>query len=200
MNSSGEQNSGRLHSIPPLLIAESADEFALLRKELNDEIQPQGVIEQMYVDDFATLTWEILRFRRYKTIMIDNHRREALSGILGQLLCNDDYDEPYDKILDAKDLASSWFGSKKAQARVAKLLRKFQMDEAAIEAEAIESCFENIERLEGMLTALEVRRDRALRFIAEYRQLLSKQLRQAGDRILDNDDVPRLVAVQKRPD
>ena len=61
-------------------------------------------------------------------------------------------------------------------------------------------CVEDIERLDRMLALAEVRRDRALRFIAEYRQLLSKQLRQAGDRFLDNDDVPRLVAVAKRSD
>ena len=83
---------------------------------------------------------------------------------------------------------------------MAKLLCKFQMDEGAIEAKAFESCSENIERLDSILTTLEFRRDRALRFIAEYRKILSKQLRQAGDRILDNDDVPRLVAVGKRSD
>jgi hypothetical protein len=121
MNSSGEQNSGALHSMPPLLIAESADEFALLQKQLKDEIQPQGVIEQMYVDDFATLTRGILHFRRYKTIMIDSHRREALSGILGRLLCSDDYDDPRDQIYDANDLAISWFDSKKAQATASQI-------------------------------------------------------------------------------
>src|SRR6202171_2729673 len=193
MTQSLDQNVDMLRSVAPLLITESVDEFASLRKGLKNEIKPEGVIEQMYVDDFATLIWEILRLRRYKTIMIDNHRRDALRGILVQLLCDDDYDQPYDKMLDAKDLACSWFDSKKAQARVAKLLRKFQMDEAAMEAEAFESCFENIERLDRMLTALEFRRDKALRCIAEYRQILSKQLRQAADRILDNDDVPRLI-------
>jgi len=195
-----DRNADGLRSMAPLLSAESADEFASLRKQLENEIHPEGPIDQIYVDDFATLIWEILRLRRYKTIMIDNHRRDALRGVLMQLLCDDDYDQPYDKALDAKDLACSWFDSKKAQARVAKLLRKFQMDEAAIEAEAFRLCSEDLERLDRMLTALEFRRDRALRSIAEYRQILSRQLRQAADRILDNDEVPRLIAVGKRPD
>ncbi len=51
-----------------------------------------------------------------------------------------------------------------------------------------------------MLVLAEVRRDRALRCVADYRQLRSKQLQQAANRILDNDDVPRLVAVRKRSD
>ena len=195
-----DRNADGLRSMAPLLSAESADEFASLRKQLENEIHPEGPIDQIYVDDFATLIWEILRLRRYKTIMIDNHRRDALRGVLMQLLCDDDYDQPYDKALDAKDLACSWFDSKKAQARVAKLLRKFQMDEAAIEAEAFRLCSEDLERLDRMLTALEFRRDRALRFIAEYRQILSRQLQRAANRILENDEVPRLIAVGKRPD
>jgi type IV secretory pathway VirB4 component len=187
-----------LRSMAPLLSAESADEFASLRKELKNEIQPEGAIEQIYVDDFATLIWEILRLRRYKTVILNSSRRAALQGILEQLLSDRDYEHSYQKDIDAEDLARSWFDNKNAQARVAKLLRKFQMDEGAIEAEAFRLCSEELERLERILTALEFRRDRALRFIAEYRQLLSKQLRQAGDRILEHDDVPRLVAVAKR--
>jgi hypothetical protein len=200
MTSSTEQNSGGLRSMPPLLITESADEFASLRKELKNEIQPEGAIEQMYLDDFATLIWEILRLRRYKTVIIDNSRLAALRRILLQLLFDRDYDHSYEKDTDAEDLARSWFDNKKAQTRVAQLLRKFQMDEGAIEAEAFRSRAEDLERLERMLTTLEFRRDKALRCIADYRQIFSKQLRQAGDRILDNDDVPRLVAVGKRSD
>ncbi len=200
MTESLDQNVDMLRSVAPLLITESVDEFASLRKGLKSEIKPEGVIEQMYVDDFATLIWEILRLRRYKTVIINNSRLAALRGILDQLLCPRDYDGPYDKDLDAEDLARSWFHNKKAQTRVAQLLRQFQMDEGAIEAEAFRLCSEDLERLERILTALEFRRDKVLRSIAEYRQILSKQLQQAADRILDNDDVPRLVAVAKRSD
>jgi hypothetical protein len=112
----------------PLLSAESADEFASLRKELKNEIQPEGAIEQIYVDDFATLIWEILRLRRYKTVILNSSRRAALQGILEQLLSDRDYEHSYQKDIDAEDLARSWFDNKNAQARVAKLLRKFQMD------------------------------------------------------------------------
>jgi hypothetical protein len=203
MTQSLDQNVYVLHSMAPLLINESADEFASLRKGLKSEIKPEGVIEQMYVDDFATLIWEILRLRRYKTMIINNSRLAALRGILKQLLCRRDYDQPYDKDLDGEDLARSWFDNKKkkAQTRVAKLLRQFQMDEGAIEAEAFRLCAEDLERLERMLTTLEFRRDKTLRSIREYRQILSKQLQQAGNRILDNDEEPPyLVAMGKRSD
>jgi hypothetical protein len=47
--------------------------------------------------------------------------------------------------------------------------------------------------MDGMLTVLEVRRERILRFIGEYRHSLSAQLRQCTDSILEREDVPRLV-------
>jgi hypothetical protein len=98
-------------------------------------------------------------------------------------------------MLDAKDLACSWFDSKK---RAAKLVCKFQMDEAAIEAEAFESCFENVERLDQMLTALEFRRDRTLRFIAEYREIPRNSSGWPATTSSTMTEVPRLVAVGKR--
>jgi len=199
MTESLDENVDLLRSVAPLLINESVDEFAALRKELKNEIQPEGVIEQMYVDDFAVLIWEILRLRRYKTVIINNSRLAALRGILEQLLCRPDFDvDGHEKA--AEDLARSWFDDKKAQARVATLLRKFGLDEGAIEAEAFRSCAEDLERLDRMQALAEVRRDKALRCVADYRQILSKQLQQSTDRILDNDEVPRLVAMRKRSD
>ena len=199
-----DQNVDVLRSMPPLLSAESADEFASLRKQLEDGIHPEGPIEQIYLDEFAIIIWEIWRLRRYKTIIINNGRLEALQKILEQLLCCPDSDDPdvvrYFHEHGAEDLARSWFETKKAKTRVAKLLRKFQMDEGAIEVEAFRLCAEHLERLDRMLTASEFRRDKALRFIGEYRQSLSKQFQGAADRILDHDEVPRLVAVSRRPD
>jgi hypothetical protein len=193
-----DQNLDVLRSMAPLLSAESADEFASLRKQLENEIHPEGPIEQIYLDEFAIIIWEIWRLRRYKTVIINNARLEALQKILEQLLCRPDYDPDSDFIYvhsrAAEDLARSWFDNKKAQTRVAKLLRKFQMDEGAIEAEAFRLCAEDLERLDRMLALAEVRREKALRYIADYRQILSKQLQQAANRILDHDEVPRLVA------
>jgi len=58
----------------------------------------EGVIAQMYVDDFATFIWEILRLRRYGTaIIINNSRLATLQRILEQLLCHRNCDRPYSR-------------------------------------------------------------------------------------------------------
>lgn len=196
MTSSAQRNSAKLSLIPPLLMSESQDHFASICDELEQEIRPSGVIERIYVQDIANIICEIQRFRRYKTTMIYNSYLVAVRKILLQLLRRNDFRHGYQE--GVEDLARRWFSDEKAKAKVAKLLRKFQMDEAAFEAEAFRVCSEDLERLDRILTALEFRRDKALRAITEYRQIFSKQLQQAANRILDNDEVPRLAAVGNR--
>jgi hypothetical protein len=200
MTESLDQNFDMLRAVTPLLITESVVEFALLRKELENEIKPEGVIEQIYLDDFASLTWDILRLRRSKTGITNGAFLAALQSMLKQLLNRRDYEFPYHHGEAAEDLARGWFENKKAKSKVATLLRKFGLDEGAIEAEAFRSRAEDLERFDRMLALAEVRRDKALRSIADYRQSLAEQIKQCTDQILENDEVPRLVAVHKRSD
>jgi hypothetical protein len=132
-----------------------------------------------------------VRLRRAKTGIINGAFLAALQGIQEQVLPRDD-DDDHERA--AEDLAREWFENGKAETQVAALLRKFGLDESTIEAQAFRSCAEDLERLQRMLALAEVRRDRALRCIADYRQSLAKQIKQAADRILDNDDVSRLVS------
>ena len=70
----------------PLLLTEFKDEFNLIRDNLNDQIKPRGIIEQMYVEDVTYLVWEILRLRRSKAAIINLAFRDALTEIVMQLL------------------------------------------------------------------------------------------------------------------
>ena len=66
----------------PLLITESPDEFDALRDAFEQEIKPQGIIEQMYVDDHSSIVWDILRLRRCKVVIINSAFRNALEHLL----------------------------------------------------------------------------------------------------------------------
>jgi hypothetical protein len=183
-----------LRPLPCLTITESSDELASLCQQVNDEIEPIGFIEQMYVKDIIALTWDILRLRRGKTGIINGAFLAALQSIVEQLLPQEDYESIYDQEQAAKDLAREWFENGKVKTQVAALLRKFGLDEGTVEAEAFRSRAEDLERLDRMLALAEVRRDKALRCIADYRQSLAKQIKNSTDRILEGDDVPRLVS------
>src|SRR5215470_1761935 len=175
----------------PLLISESAEEFDALRDAFEREIKPRGIIEQMYVHDISSIVWEILRLRRCKVIIINSAFRGALEDLLKQLLRQPGQDE-YHVEDEAQALAQSWFTDQEAKKQVSETLSRFDLDESAIEAEAIRRSSSDLELLDRMLTSLESRRNKALSCVAEYRASLSHQLRQSADRIIDGKGVLRL--------
>jgi hypothetical protein len=187
-NASGEKTTAS-RPYPIVLRTEAEDEFASLHEELEQDIQPKGFIERMYVQDIAALIWEIIRLRRFKTVIINNAFRPALQNILKQILFKPEFIQKLDYELEADTLAYDWFHSQKAKTQVAKLLRQFQLDECAIEAEAFRLMSSDIDRLDRMMTLAEVRRDKALHCIAEYRDSLARRFRQSSERILGAEDV-----------
>ena len=67
---------------PPVLIAESADQFSRLRDALKDEFKPHGAVEEFMVEEIAALMWEIRRYRRAKTNILNSAYRSALENLL----------------------------------------------------------------------------------------------------------------------
>src|SRR5262245_17284797 len=67
---------------PPLLRSERAADFDALLRAFIDEIKPQGVIEQMYVNEIACLVWDILRWRRCKPVIIKLASHSAIKKII----------------------------------------------------------------------------------------------------------------------
>src|SRR5262245_56165295 len=174
----------------PLLITESADEFDALRDAFEQEIKPRGIIEQMYAHDICAIVWEILRLRRCKVVIINSTFRSALEYLLVQL--REPGQQDFDARGPARELAHAWFTDKEAQKQVSETLTRFDLDESAIEAEAIRRSSSDLELLDRMLTSLESRRDKALGCVAQYRASLAHQLRESADRIIDGKGVLRL--------
>ena len=137
----------------PLLITESAEEFDALREAFEREIKPRGIIEQMYVHDICSIVWEILRLRRCKVVIINSAFRSALEGVLMQLLRKPgQYARSTHLENQAEALAHAWFTDKEAQKQVSEMLSRFDLDESAIEAEAIRRSSSDLELLDRMLT------------------------------------------------
>jgi predicted component of type VI protein secretion system len=174
----------------PLLITESADDFDALRDAFEQEIKPRGIIEQMYVHDISAIVWEILRLRRCKVVIINAAFRNALEDLLVRLR------QPGQQDFEARDgarrLAHAWFTDKGARERVSETLSRFDLDESAIEAEAIRRSSADLELLDRMLTSLESRRNKALSCVAEYRASLAHQLRESADRLIEGKGMLRI--------
>jgi hypothetical protein len=114
-----------------------------------------------------------------------------LENILKQLLPSDNYENCLEHQRAAEDLARRWLEDREAKTEVIKLLRKFQLDETAIEAEAFRLRGEDLECLDRMLALEMARRDKVIFVLAEYRHTLAKFL-QVSDQILEEDETPNL--------
>jgi hypothetical protein len=173
---------------PPLLITESADEFAALLAALRQEIKPKGIIENIYLEDLAAIVWEIQRLRRCRTGIVNNAIRAALKSLLNQLLVSPDILDRLNSEAEAVRLADAWFVSQKAKKEALAILRRFNLDENAIEAEAVRLSWSDLELIDRMQTSLRSRLDKTLRCVADYRDSLAVRMRQSSDRIVENDE------------
>jgi len=120
---------------------------------------------------------KILRLRRCKVVIINQLLTQPGQFDHDRLLRN-----------QAQALACTWFTDKGAKKQVSEILSRFELDESAIEGEAIRKSSAGLELLDRMLSSLESRRDKALRCVAEYRASLADQLRESADRIIDGND------------
>jgi hypothetical protein len=181
----------------PLLATESKDDFDRIRDAFNDEIKPRGIVEQMYTADIIYLTWEILRFRRCKDVVISSGIRAALEKLLPEILRGPD-EEPYEREDEGRELAYGWFSNKHIKRQIVERLHQFHLDESAVEALAIRDSVGEIEQLDRLLASLESRRNKALGCIVGWRSDLAGRLREASNRIIDSK-VMTLEHSAKRP-
>ena len=174
-----------LCSHPPVLQSERAEDYDALLNALARDVGPRGYIEQMYVSDFAHHIWEIMRLRRCKTAIVKGAFRAAIRELLDTI-------KQWGDVIDLT-LAEKWC-TQKARDEVRKLLARSQLDESAIEAEAYRLSSRDLENLDKMLMAFEMRRDKALACIAGYRQSFAHQLNQSADKTIEQEasDLPRV--------
>jgi len=140
----------------------------------------------MFCDDIATLTWEIMRFRRTKVAMLNLALRGALYEVLVENLGELKGDQKTVTYLD------QWFVKDEIKKKISETLAKYNLDMSAIEAEAFCQCSQQLERIEHLLAAAESRRDKALINVAFYRESLAPQLRRKSIEVIQNDNISRI--------
>jgi hypothetical protein len=176
-----------LRSKPPVLRSESADEYISLHKNLVEEIRPQGAIEAVYVEEITDLIWEMKRLRNCKVSVIHQMSRRALESVLNQLLTTNEK-------MKVQGLVNRWFEDADAKEEVSEILKRFDLDEAAIEAEAIKLASDQLEWLDKSLVSAGARLAKSLRFVKSYRAGFIDDVRRHSARLLIDDD-----ATARRP-
>ena len=184
------QSSSAMLRGTPLLITESKAEFDRVRDALNEEIKPRGILEQMYVEDIAYLSWEVLRLRCSKVAIVNLAFRAALKDLITQLL-REPGQQIYELGVQSDELARDWFSDHNVKKQIGDLLREFELDESAIEAEAIRRSADDLERIDRLMASAEARRDKALVCVAQYRSDFGALLRDSSNQLIKKE-APRL--------
>ena len=172
-----------LRSKPPVLRSESADEYISLHKRLVDEMKPEGPIEALYIEEITDLIWSIRRLRDCKIDAIHQMSRRALESLLIDLLT-------IHQKIKIVGLVNRWFDDDEDEAAAAKeevheILKRFNLGESAIEAEAIRLASERLEWLDEALVSSSSRLDKSLRFIKSYRVDFVNELSRQSNRLLN---------------
>ncbi|OSI60628.1 hypothetical protein BSZ21_34785 [Bradyrhizobium canariense] len=163
-----------------MLTSESQEEFDALAIAMIEYIKPDDPIRESWVMDVIQATWEIVRYQRTRTALIQSQYRNALSNLLQHVA---DVNE-----LIALHLADGWLGTRAGKQEVAKRLEPFSLNETAIEAEAIRMVFPDLEVLDSLLTSALKRRNKALRLLSESEAPLARRAREVSNRIIAENE------------
>jgi hypothetical protein len=177
----------------PLLPGESGTEVARIVDSLTTELRPHGPILELYVREYAYFTLEARRLRQWKVCIIKNGFYNALDRILRKALRTPrtwgfDFEEG-DAPETSESLTQKWYTDDTVKGQILELLGNLGLDETNIYAEAVRNNSAELELLDKMLVSAELRRDRTLRMIAEYRVDLAPRLEKAAQRIIDGQAV-----------
>jgi hypothetical protein len=149
-------------------------------------VEPQHVIEWLWIKDVVDLSWEIWRLRRLKIELVEIDRENENARIEWG---REHADEPYFEGL----LGGT--GTPPTPAQIEARKNKPLLDTEADSAEFLFRHIEQYERIEKLLTSAELRRDRILREIELRRDHMGRRLRAASDEILDAQvQTPRIAA------
>jgi hypothetical protein len=173
----------------PVLITECKREFDQLREALMQDLAPRDTVEKILVDDVANLVWEKQRLRRAKTATWNMATKDAVVRLLGNLSVDPWWEGQANKL---------WLTDPFFRENLMPFLGKYGLGESAIAAEAMRWVEEDFRKLDRMETSLELRFQKTLRDMAEYRQAFADQARIASNRIIEAEAAPVINLLEKR--
>ncbi len=148
---------------------------------LIEELKPQGILEQAWVEDVFDHVWNLMRYRRLKTALLNAAAYQGLQLTLTPLI----------GATDALALATQWH-AKDADAinEVADILRSAGLSAETFMAQTLAIKLLEIEAIDRLIVQEEAQRNVALRELDRHRALLGQRVRQAIERVEDVDYTP----------
>ena len=158
---------------PPILPGEDARAYEKLASEVATAVKPTSIIEEIWINDIADLTWKITRLRKLKAQLMS----DSVPGILRKY---------FEYLGDPDKFVRKWVsGDPGVKARVEKRLSYINLTIDSVYGQALLKDVKHIERLDQMIMVIERRRNSVFHEIDRHRASLSRALRGKVDEIED---------------
>jgi hypothetical protein len=183
-----------------VLITESAEEFERLHDDFYVEFKPSGPLQHHVVADVVVKVWDIRRLRHVKTGVINAALRKGLEKLLQGLMPLEGNEmDLHQWLVEIKWLADQWFvGDESDKKEVLEILKRFKLDESAIEAAAVQFAAPELEKIDRLIASQEARLSKDLCLLAALRGELGGLLHGKIERII-NGKVLALDDASKKP-
>ncbi len=176
---SGGNTSGAIthhvpNTIPPLIAGEDPAAYEQLVTKISAFVRPGNIIEEIWVQDVADLSWEVNRLRRLKAELLKSNEHRGLRKILDQLL----------GLQRSQELTSRWAAKEpEALAEVEQTLAAAGIYQETVMANTLSALIEPIERIDNLLADSEWRRNATIREISHHQAIFAEHLRKATEAI-----------------
>lgn len=187
---------------PPLLRFEDPRAYDTLMAETAASIVPTDTIEWLLIRDVVDLTWEIMRYRRFKTALVDSEIKSELSSMLsvpeisetettfentwpplagfGKAVTRTRSEEELKELRKIRD-------SRIEERRSSPYFADKGRNDSVVYARAFMEGIENVNKIETLLQFAERRRNAALTKIEQYRASRAASHRGTSSKVIDGD-------------
>jgi hypothetical protein len=158
------------HVSPPQLDRDDpAAPFEVLLAHIIAEVKPHGIVEHLWVRDFAYRAFEVTRLRVVKADLLTASAGEGLCTVLRDLGADDYY-----------TLSKRWHArDPDALAAVEARLAAADLGMGAVRAQALAAHIREVEAIDRMIRGAEASRDEMLRQLYRHQAELAERLRRA---------------------
>jgi hypothetical protein len=164
-----------------VLPGESLRDLEFLRNMIIDEVRPESFIEWLWTFDLVELSWEILRYRRFKMRLLDAYRATAIESLL---MLVDGEGLPDDAAAmvraHARRARADWRNDPNAAAEIEARFEKSGFDQTDISVEAFVQARELFLMVDQLMHSAQSRRITLLREISGRREFASRIRRVIG--------------------
>ena len=170
---------------PPVLASESLKDYNAILSGLMEAVKPDDFVLEILVAELADWTWEIKRYKRHKTLVVERKR-------LGQLRDQEDLIERIREGVAAKgEMNEAEKAPEDAVAAEHAAIRHMLAHPDELDQfDALKSGNPYYDQLDRMQARAIAQRDNVLAQIELYRQGLAQRARQASDEIIEAEFQP----------